>query len=152
MAFHFSLGALLRLRESLERQELQKLQICAANVARVRTDIESLDAEIEAAQREVFEQTATGISGAELQMAAISDGIRRQTRTSLLAKLAEFELAWKKQQVRFAEARQRREILSNLRQRQLAAYQLEWSRREQQQIDELFLIRRGARASREARD
>jgi flagellar export protein FliJ len=148
MAFHFSLRALLRLRESLERSELQRLRICAAQVAHVRMEIETLDAQIEAAQREILEQTAAGISGAELHMAAMSDALRREKRMSLATKLDELELARKKQQVRYAEARQRREILSNLRERQHSAYQLDQSRREQQQVDELFLIRRGARTGR----
>jgi flagellar export protein FliJ len=146
MPFHFSLGALLRVRESQEKAELQRLQFCAAQVVQVRVEIDSLDADTDAARRQLLEQVTAGVSGAELQMAAISETLRQQARTSLLAKLEELERARKKQQLRYTSVRQTREIFSNLRKRYLSAYRLEESRRAQQQIDELFLIRRGAGA------
>ena len=63
-------------------------------------------------------------------------------RSELLKKLSELEQKRKEQQARYVQARMQREILSNLYKRQLAEYQLDQSRREQQRIDELFLIRR----------
>ena len=54
------------------------------------------------------------------------------------------EIARIERQKRYTEARQQREILSNLRERQLNVYNLILARREQQQLDELFLIRRGS--------
>jgi flagellar biosynthesis chaperone FliJ len=64
----------------------------------------------------------------------------------MLTKLRELEQARKKQQIRYTEARQQREILSNLRERQLSVYLREQARREQQSVDELFLIRRSHKA------
>jgi flagellar biosynthesis chaperone FliJ len=40
----------------------------------------------------------------------------------------------------FRKAQQHRQVLENLRDRQLAAYQLVQTRREQQQMDDRFLI------------
>jgi flagellar export protein FliJ len=146
MPFHFTLGPLLRLRESLEKAELQRLRMMAMQVAQVRVEIESLDCEIEAARRQLLEQTATGISGAELNMAALLEASRREQRLRLVAKLDVLEQARRKQQSRYTEVRQQREIVSNLRKRQLSAYQREQARHDQQQADEFFLIRRGAKS------
>jgi flagellar export protein FliJ len=146
MPFHFTLAPLLRLRESLEKAELQRLRMMAMQVAQARVEIESLDCEIETARRQLLEETATGISGAELNMAALLEASRREYRTRLVAKLNVLEQARRKQQSRYAEVRQQREIVSNLRKRQLSAYLREQARHDQQQVDEFFLIRRGAKS------
>ena len=146
MAFHFSLRALLRLRESVEKAELQRLRIIAAQAIQLRIEIESLDGEIQERRRDLLEQAAAGISGAELHLAALSEAAGQQRRTEMLTKLRELEQARKNQQIRYTEARQQREILSNLRERQLSVYLREQARREQQSVDELFLIRRSHKA------
>ena len=145
MPFHFPLSSLLRLRESLEKNELQRLQALAAQIAQVRAEIESLDTQIESSRREVLEQAAAGISGAELHIAALGEFARLELRAKLIVRRDELERARQVQQVRYADARQRREILSNLQERQCSAYQHEQARREQQQVDELFLIRRSSK-------
>lgn len=145
MPFHFALSSLLRLRESFENIELQRLQAVAAQVAQVRAEIDSIEAEMEASRRQVLEQASAGISGAELHIAALGDSARKERRTVLLAKQDGLERTRREQQARYTEARRQREILCNLRQRQFSAYQLEQSRREQQQIDELFLIRHSSK-------
>ena len=145
MPFHFPLSSLLRLRESLEKNELQRLQALAAQIAQVRAEIESLDTQIESSRREVLEQAAAGISGAELHIAALGEFARLELRAKLIVRRDELERARQVQQVCYADARQRREILSNLQERQCSAYQHEQARREQQQVDELFLIRRSSK-------
>ncbi len=146
MAFHFSLRALLRLRESVEKAELLRLQTIAAQAVQLRLEIESIDDEIKTRRQELLDQTASGISGAELHLAALSEAARQQRRAQNLNKLNEVEQLRRKQQLRYTHAHQQREILSNLRERQLSVYVREQARREQQQIDELFLIRRAHRA------
>jgi flagellar export protein FliJ len=142
MAFHFSLNGVLRLRESLEKAELQQLRAIAAAVAFSRADLDSLDKNIETARRWTLDATATrGLTGAELHFEVLREGVLQTVRSSLAEKLAALERKRDEQQQRYLQARRQREILSNLYQRQLAAYRLEQSRREQQRIDELFLIR-----------
>jgi flagellar biosynthesis chaperone FliJ len=58
-----------------------------------------------------------------------------------LKKLSDLERRRKEQQERYMQARMQRKIISNLYQRQRAEYDVDQSRREQQRIDELFLIR-----------
>src|SRR5208282_5458108 len=100
MPFYFTLGPLLRLRESLEKAELQRLRMMAMQVAQARVEIEALDCEIEAARRQLLEQAATGISGAELNMAALLESSRREQRLRLVAKLDVLEQARRNQQSR----------------------------------------------------
>ena len=145
MPFQFTLPALLRLRESFEKMELQRLQAIAAQLMKIRAEIELIDAETDTARRDIVEQSLSGISGAELHVALASEEVRHLRRLMLVTKQAEAQEAHKAQMLRYKEARQRREILSNLRERQLSAYEREQARREQQRIDELFLIRRFAR-------
>ncbi|HTR48877.1 MAG TPA: flagellar export protein FliJ [Verrucomicrobiae bacterium] len=154
MPFHFTLAPILRLREGLEKLELRRLQAIAAQIVQVGAEIAAIDAETEMARREILEQAAGGITGAELHAAALAELVRNDRRAALEAKRVELEQERAVQQTRYTEARRRREILENLRQRQLAAYQLEQSRREQQRIDELFLIRRASkqRSTREDSD
>lgn len=146
MAFHFSLRALLRLRESVEKAELLRLQKIAAQAVQLRLEIESIDGEIRIRRQELLNQAANGISGAELHLASLMEAGRQQSRTQMLTKLEEVEQLRKKQQLRYTHAHQQRETLSNLRERQLSVYMREQARREQQQVDELFLIRRAHRA------
>ena len=49
MAFQFTLRGLLRLRLSLEKAELQKLQAIVAEVVRLRAEIESVEQQKNAA-------------------------------------------------------------------------------------------------------
>jgi len=142
MAFHFTLSGLLRLRESLERLELQRLHSIAVAVALVHTEIESIDKVIEAAHRRTSDTVVSaGLTGAELHFELARDAAWNFQRTQLLKRLLELEQKRKEQQARYLQSRMQREILSNLRDRQLADYELDQSRRTQQRIDELFLIR-----------
>ena len=49
----------------------------------------------------------------------------------------------------FRKAQQQRQIMENLRDRQRAAYRLIQTRREQQQMDDRFLITRGGQAAQQ---
>jgi flagellar export protein FliJ len=142
MAFHFTLNGLLRLRESLERAELQRLHSIAGIAALARAEIESLEKIMEEAHRRAFDTVvAAGLTGAELHFEIAKDAAWNVQRSQLLKKLIELEQKRKDQQSRYLHARMQREILSNLRDRQLADYEIDQSRRVQQRIDELFLIR-----------
>jgi flagellar biosynthesis chaperone FliJ len=60
------------------------------------------------------------------------------------------ERAQKEQLRRYLLARQKRETLAHLRDGDLAAYEREQSREAQRQVDDLFLMRRGARKNQSA--
>jgi flagellar export protein FliJ len=141
MAFVFSLKALMRLREIHEKAELQSLQAITGQVNAARAEIESLDASTREFRREMCRDSLDGLSGAELHFHANRESARQAHRKTLDEKLQQLEKTRQAQQTRYVESRQQREILSTLREQQLAAYDLEQSRRAQQEMDELFLMR-----------
>ena len=73
------------------------------------------------------------IAGRELELKVAAEGLRlrlRQLEAQRLAQLAVYQTA-----------RQEREVLSELRERQRHAYQLNQKRQEQRTLDELFRAR-----------
>jgi flagellar export protein FliJ len=147
MPFVFHLQSLLRVREVRERAEQQKLLALAAQVAATRAELASLEAGLEVAARELPERVAKGVSAAELHFAMARASVAVERRRNLREALAERERAHRAQQDRYRQARQQREILSSLRDQQLALYQLAESRQEQRGVDERFLLRQHTRAS-----
>jgi flagellar export protein FliJ len=141
MAFRYTLQSLLRLRESLERQEEQRLFALAAEVARLRAQIERLrQADMESRRVELQEMTG-GSSGALLQFAAICGAASENARKKMALQLEEAEGKRLDQLRVYQAAHQKREILQGLRERQETAYELEIARQEQQIADEAFLMR-----------
>jgi flagellar export protein FliJ len=145
VSFVFSLRALLRVREIREETELRKLQALLSRISAARAEISALEEALETDRRNVRTAALGGLSAAEWHFHNVHDLLQRDRRNALLAKLRELESAVRAQQERYRLARQQREILSNLRERQLAAYNLEESRRAQRQMDELFLLRMSSR-------
>jgi flagellar export protein FliJ len=145
MAFAFPLQGVLRVRELQERSELQRLQTLAAQVAAVRAEIVSLEAEAEQIRRGVWQEASAGISGAELHFSTSRESASLERRRLLQTKLQELERAQQAQMQRYLQVRRKKETIAHLREEQLAAYELEQSRRAQRQLDELFLVRQAAR-------
>lgn len=143
MAFRYPLQALLRLRVSLERQEEQRLFAAAALVARLRAEIDQLDQkDLEARRAELDELAAAGGgSGATVQFAAVCKDAFVIARKQLEQQLQDGERKRLRQLQVYQAVRQKREILEGLRERQEAAYELEFARHEQQTSDEAFLNR-----------
>src|ERR1700733_6399593 len=125
MAFHFTLKGLLRLRLSLEKAELQKLQAIAGDVARARAEIESVENQLDAQRRAFDAILAEGLTAAEWHFEIAMEASWRALHSELLKKIAALEEKRKQQQARYVHAHMQREILSNLKERQLAAYELD---------------------------
>ena len=141
MPFRFSLETVLRVRKSFERLEHLRLVALGAIVAHVRRELESHDRESANASLQSQRGLLAGAVAAELQFETVRRAIRMQQRVILESNLLELDRRYRKQQLVLLGAQRKREILENLRSRKLAAYQREQARREQQQIDELFLAR-----------
>jgi flagellar export protein FliJ len=141
MAFRYTLQPILSLRQSLERQEEQKLFAIAAIVARLRAELADLDSE-HLKQKDATLRGLTQVSaGALLQFMAVCEIAVEGKRRRLEAQLREAERQRSEQLAEYQKARQKREILEGLRERQRFAYDLDLARREQQRTDEAFLIR-----------
>jgi flagellar FliJ protein len=141
MAFQFSLESLLRLRHSLERKERLALEEIARRISAVRVEIADVQQERRTAQQLQNAALGAGLSAAELHFAETCEASREERHRRLTNLLVELGKVHRKQQASYLEARQAREILENLSERQEAEYRRELDRKEQQRVDDLFLMR-----------
>jgi flagellar biosynthesis chaperone FliJ len=142
MAFHFALEAILRLRRGQERVERLKLEAIAFKQALTRNQLENITQQFFASRRRFQQQLGDEKFGAELQFEdARSDSVAA-ARRALELRVAELEQERLKQVETYKKAHQSREVLENLRGRKLALYLQMLSRREQQELDDLFLVRK----------
>lgn len=143
MAFHFSLDAALRVRRGQERVERLKLEAIISEQAQTRATLQEVT-EIHFESRRRFQQELGGaLAGSELQFEATREANMASVRAALRARLLHLERQRVTQVQVFYKVRRHREVLENLRLRKLDLYRLEQSRREQQQLDNLFLMRQG---------
>lgn len=145
MAFRYALQTLLRLREGLERQEEQRLFAAAAVVSSLRAQLEQLQEDELRREREMQQEMIGGGSAELLRFADVCRAASLEVRKKLEFRLEEADRKRMERLQDYQAARQKREILAGLRQKQEAAYQLESARQEQQAADETFLIRGPAR-------
>jgi flagellar export protein FliJ len=141
MAFHFSLETILRLRRGQERAERLKLEAIASEQARAVSQLEIMTERFFESRRRFQQLMVQGTSGSELQFEnARSEGVAA-ARRALKARISELEQQRLKQVEAYTKARQSREILENLRNTKFEVYRQMLSRREQQELDALFLMR-----------
>jgi flagellar export protein FliJ len=142
MAFRFPLQEILHYRESLEHQQELRLRAIHQQVAKVRHLIEQVDQRIRDVQTRESQELHAGTTAAELCFALASEASLRQQRQIVERELVRLQNLRDQQQRVFQQARRDRETFENLRQRQFEEYQRNAARREQRQLDELFLLRR----------
>jgi flagellar export protein FliJ len=141
MAFRYPFQSILRLRQSLERQEEQRLFAIAAIVARLRTQIDQWEDTRSEMRRVASQELIAGSSGATLQFAILRDASAAKAQELLQRELVEAEKQRLQQLGVYQKARQKREIFEQLRDRQEEIYNLAAARREQEQADDSFLTR-----------
>ena len=143
MAFRFSLQSVLRYRRGLENQEEKKLLAAALAVGKVRAEIEKL-AELDTQQRGTVqtEMISESVLGSVLQFYAKCGEQRVILEKQKVKRLQELEEKRKEQAAEYRNARQTREILEGLCDRQKAKYERELAQRIQQNMDEMFLVQK----------
>jgi len=148
MPFRFSLQAVLRCRESFEQRERQRLQMISREVVRARQQRDEAKLDRTNALGQFQAKLQQGMNSVEMQFELACDKARVRRITALNEHVAKLEDLRRRQLEMFRKAQQQRKILENLRERQLAAYQLIQTRREQQQMDDRFLITHAGQFSR----
>ena len=140
MPFRFSLEAVLRFRQSLERRERQRLEVITREVVNAKAQQQAAQRDRVNARAQFQNKLHQGMTAAEMQFELASDRARQRRIAALDAQMAKLEDLRRRQLEVFLHAQQQREIVENLRARQLAAYRLDQARRDQQQADERYLI------------
>lgn len=141
MPFRYRLEPLLRLQRSLERQEEQRLLVCAARVAAIRRQIQDWEAARTARRQQTVAELAGGVPALVIAIAATWDHAVLLRLAALDTDLREAEAARLAQWECLRQQRQKREVLETLRERQQTTYDLEERRKLQQSLDDMHLIR-----------
>lgn len=142
MPFRFPLQALLHLRQSIEHQQELRLRAANQQVARVRHALDQLDGRIGQTHTLSSEYLARGTTGAELSFLQTMEGSLHAQRKELEHELQRCQHVREQQERVFRQARRERETFESLRSQQLRDYQRDQARREQRQLDDLFLMRK----------
>lgn len=142
MAFRFALAALLRLRHSIERQRTLSLQDAALQLGRARDTLARLELFLVESAINDASLLAAGKTAAELQFASLSREQFENFRHQMKQEVHRREELHHRAVEDYQQALREREVLETLRARQRRVYQLEQGRRQQQELDANYLLRR----------
>jgi flagellar biosynthesis chaperone FliJ len=142
VSFSRSLQRLLRLRQSLERQEELKMALASARLQAARTEQSQQQAQERARQETLRADLHQGTAGAELQSAGLRQTVEQQRRQRLREQAVAAQSEQMAQRAVLLEARRGRETLATLAARFHEARERERTRREQAAQDEAYLLRR----------
>jgi flagellar export protein FliJ len=143
MPFRFSLETVLRLRRSLEDGERLRLQSLLAERAQLETAIHQTSA----SRSNIGHELTASIRQRSLVAAEIRFAGQRlvacdKQSARLHASLATLSQHIERQQAMLLRRRIDRKVLEQLRMQQLKMHEAEAQRRQQSQMEELFLLRR----------
>jgi flagellar export protein FliJ len=143
--FHFSLESVLRLKRGQERVERLKLEAIHSKHQLTRAKVEEMTRTYFESRRRFQIETAATVTGSELQFEAVRVEALIRARDALEESLVDLEQRRLAQMQVYTRVRQSRETFENLRDRKFELYRADEFRREQQLLDDLFLMRqRGA--------
>jgi flagellar FliJ protein len=142
MAFHFSLETVLRVRRGLERSARLKLEAIVSEQSAARAKMEQITETGIVLKRQFQDELKNVLKGSELQFEAMRESNLALSRTRIRSRVSELEQQRMAQLRIFLDARRNREVLESVRLQKFDLYQIESLRREQQELDDLFLMRR----------
>ena len=143
MAFHFTLEAVLRFRQSLQDRELLKLQsllACRMALVNEREQLQQAALNLQEETKLALQQQPTPAVEIHFAVARLH-GLERR-RQLIGERLQELQSAIAEQRSLFEQQRRNREVLETLRDAQWRDYRLVQQRREQARLDEMHLLRR----------
>jgi flagellar export protein FliJ len=143
MPFQFPLDSVLRLRLGQERMERLKLEAIASELAQEERQLEFITDRRLDIRRHFREQMSRETYGSELHFEETAEERMEAVRRAMEIRVAQLEQERLKQVEAYKKSRRRRETLENLREQKLSAYIQTRARREQQGLDDLFLMRQG---------
>jgi flagellar export protein FliJ len=142
MSFRFPLQAVFKLRQSLEHQQELRLRACNQQVAQMQAGIERVEGRREELRETQDRELSAGMTAAELRFSLECEAELVRYKSELEQQLIRMQQIRDQQRELFQQARMARETLEAVRDRQLHAYRQETSRREQRNLDEMFLLRK----------
>jgi flagellar export protein FliJ len=141
MGFRFSLAAVLRLRESIEKREELLLQTLQMGIAQLRRRIELLTNEIEESGQRLHQAMERPLEAWQIQQDISELNRAIEARQDLLLEL-EVALQKQKEQLKiYRVAIKERQTLTEMRAEKRAEYDLRQQRLQQRFLDDLFAAR-----------
>ena len=141
MSFQFTLAAVLKYRKNLEQREYLALGRVHQEIAQVEVQLVRCEERLAEITNLRAAETARGIASVHLQDAYLRERGLEMQRDDLQVKQRELHVKRLQCLKAYELARQKREILEELRNQQLSDFLLDQSRREQRQVDDMFLSR-----------
>ena len=141
MSFRFTLAAVLKYRKNLEQREYLALGRAQQEIAQVEDQLSRCEDWLAEITNLRTAETVRGIASVHLQDAYQRECGLEMQRDDLQVKRRELHVKRLQCLKAYELARQKREILEELRHQQLGDYLLDQSRREQRQVDDMFLSR-----------
>ena len=142
MPFQFSLAGVLKFRESTEQREYLALERIHQEVVHMEARLRQIEEWRQAAAQRREADLAEGIPSIHLQGDFQQELSLEQQRDAFQGKLQELKAKRQIHLKAYQKARQKREVIAELRTRQENAYDREQAKRQQNLIDDLFLSRR----------
>jgi flagellar export protein FliJ len=142
MPFRFPLATVLRVRESVQRQEERALQKIVLEMARVARRIDQLTAEIAEASNAEELAMQRPIPASQVQMLVWTTQAAIEKRMALERDRQTLERQRDQQLKAYHAAYRNSETLIELRDSQRAKYEQEESRADQKRLDDIFGARR----------
>ena len=142
MPFRFPLATVLRLRESVQKQEERALQKIVLEMARVARQIDELTTEIAEAFNAEERAMQRPIPASEVQMLVWKKQAAVEQRKALERNRQSLEQQRDRQLKIYHAAYRNSETLIQLRDSQRDLYELETTRSDQKRLDDIFGARR----------
>ena len=142
MGFQFSLQGLLRVRESFERKEEQKLAAAIGELKRLKMMLASVREQLTATDDRLSRILAGGTTGAHLHLLCFERMLLEYREQALTEHVSTALKLVQEQRTCLQEARQKRKVVEDLRQKELTLFLLAEGRRDQQKLDDTFLQKR----------
>jgi flagellar export protein FliJ len=142
MPFRFTLATVLRVRESVQRQEERALQKILFEMARVAHQIDRLSTEISAACDDEERAMQRPIPASQVQLLVWKKQAAVEKRTAFIRHLQVLEQERDRQLQCYHAAYRNSETLIELRNSQQENYALKKARDDQKRLDDIFAARR----------
>ncbi len=141
MTFRFRLAAVLRFRQSVEHSEEAALYRIVQEIAAAELELQKVEARQDRLRAQREQDLTRKLPAVHLVEIAERELDLKNTADGLRLRLLQLETQRFQQMAIYQAARQERQVLSELHERQRQAHQLEQRRQEQKMLDDLFLAR-----------